>query len=133
MATLELTLDLQREQPDEITGLPINLMTDFGAYSNADDEHHNQLLMPKGVILHEASLRHSKLQECQTSYSVLLFIVPPDGTASFIDPKKSESSAIALSPKRIEGCATIGSLSIVYLSSQLAKIQAILASSVTDT
>ena len=46
VATLEPALKRQRKQQDDDTGRPINLMTDFEARSNADEEQQNQLLMP---------------------------------------------------------------------------------------
>lgn len=47
VATLEPALKRQRKQPDDNSGRPINLMTDFDACSDADGEQQNQLLMPK--------------------------------------------------------------------------------------
>jgi len=46
VATVEPAIKRQRKQPDDRIGRPINLMTDFEARSNADEEQQNQLLMP---------------------------------------------------------------------------------------
>ncbi|KAL7496856.1 hypothetical protein ACHAWT_005049 [Skeletonema menzelii] len=60
VATLEPASKRQRKLPDDTSGQPINLMTDFDAASDTDEDQQNKLLMPVRVNLHEAGLRRSK-------------------------------------------------------------------------